>query len=235
IGCRDDIMVYLMHQGLDASMAFSIMEFVRKGRGLKDEWIAEMRKHNVPEWYIDSCKKIKYMFPKAHAAAYVLMAVRIAYFKVHYPIYFYAAYFTVRARDFELKTMIQGKEAIKTRMKEITDQGNDASPKEKNLLTVLHVCLEMYERGYSFQNVDLYRSAAAEFIVEEDSLIPPINAVDGIGTNATYNVVAVREDGEFLSKQDLRERSKISKTVVEYLDQLGCLEGMAEENQLSLF
>src|SRR5699024_9664063 len=131
IGCRDDIMVYLMHQGLDASMAFSIMEFVRKGRGLKDEWIAEMRKHNVPEWYIDSCKKIKYMFPKAHAAAYVLMAVRIAYFKVHYPIYFYAAYFTVRARDFELKTMIQGKEAIKTRMKEITDQGNDASPKEK--------------------------------------------------------------------------------------------------------
>src|SRR5699024_3561463 len=111
IGCRDDIMVYLMHKGLDASLAFNIMEFVRKGRGLKEEWIDEMKKHHVPDWYIESCEKIKYMFPKAHAAAYVLMAVRIAYFKVHYPLYFYAAYFSVRARDFELDTMVKGPEA----------------------------------------------------------------------------------------------------------------------------
>lgn len=235
IGCRDDIMVYLMHKGLEASLAFKIMEFVRKGKGLKDEWITEMKKHNVPDWYIESCKKIKYMFPKAHAAAYVLMAVRIAYFKVHYPIYFYAAYFTVRADDFELDTMIQGANAIRKRIEAITAKGNDASPKEKSLLTVLEISLEMCERGFSFNKVDLYKSSATEFIVDGDSLIPPFNAVDGLGTNAALNIVKAREEGEFLSKEDLRERSKISKTVLEYLDNHGCLEGMAEQNQLSLF
>jgi len=235
IGCRDDIMVYLMHQGLESSLAFKIMESVRKGKGLKDEWIDEMKKNQVPDWYIESCKKIKYMFPKAHAAAYVLMAVRIAYFKVHYPLYFYAAYFSIRARDFELETMIKGPEALRERIKEILAKGNDAPPKEKNVLTVLQVTLEMYERGFSLQNVDLYKSEAAEFIVEDETLIPPFNAVDGLGTNAAFNIVKVREEGEFLSKEDLRDRSKISKTVIEYLDHLGCLEGMAEKNQLSLF
>ncbi|AIF43728.1 PolC-type DNA polymerase III [Virgibacillus sp. SK37] len=235
IGCRDDIMVYLMHKGLEASLAFKIMEFVRKGKGLQDEWITEMKKHGVPDWYIESCKKIKYMFPKAHAAAYVLMAVRIAYFKVHHPIYFYAAYFTVRADDFELDTMIKGSSAIRKRMEEIYAKGNDASPKEKNLLTVLEISLEMCERGYGFNKVDLYKSSATEFIVEEDRLLPPFNAVDGLGTNAALSIVKAREEGEFLSKEDLRERSRISKTVLEYLDNHGCLEGMAEKNQLSLF
>ncbi|RYG73922.1 PolC-type DNA polymerase III [Lentibacillus lipolyticus] len=235
IGCRDDIMVYLLHKGLEASMAFTIMEYVRKGRGLKDEWIEEMKKHGVPDWYIESCKKIKYMFPKAHAAAYVLMAVRIAYFKVHYPIYFYAAYFSVRAGDFELDTMIKGSNEIRKRIEGIMAQGNDASPKEKSLLTVLEVALEMCERGYSFQKVDLYHSKASEFIVDGNSLIPPFDAVDGLGTNAAINIVNAREDGEFLSKEDLRQRSKISKTVLEYLDTHGCLDGMAEKNQLSLF
>ncbi|WP_163971253.1 PolC-type DNA polymerase III [Oceanobacillus halotolerans] len=235
IGCRDDIMVYLMHKGLEASLAFKIMEFVRKGKGLQDEWIEEMKKHDVPDWYIESCKKIKYMFPKAHAAAYVLMAVRIAYFKVHYPIYFYAAYFSVRAGDFELDTMVKGSEAIRSRIETIMEKGNDASPKEKNLLTVLEVALEMCERGFSFQKVDLYRSTASEFVVDGNSLIPPFDAVDGLGTNAAINIVKARDNGEFLSKEDLRERSKISKTVLEYLDNHGCLEGMAEKNQLSLF
>lgn len=235
IGCRDDIMVYLMQQGLEASLAFKIMESVRKGRGLQDEWITEMQKNNVPNWYIESCKKIKYMFPKAHAAAYVLMAVRIAYFKVYYPIYFYAAYFSIRASDFELDTMVRGSDALRKRIKEIKEKGNDASPKEKSLLTVLEVSLEMCERGFSFQRVDLYRSSATEFLVDGDSLIPPFNAVDGLGTNAALNIVKAREDGEFLSKEDLRERSKISKTVLQYLDVHGCLEGMEEENQLSLF
>ncbi|MUK89879.1 PolC-type DNA polymerase III [Ornithinibacillus sp. L9] len=235
IGCRDDIMVYLMHKGLEASLAFKIMEFVRKGKGLQDEWIVEMKKHGVPDWYIESCKKIKYMFPKAHAAAYVLMAVRIAYFKVHYPIYFYAAYFSVRAGDFDLNTMVKGSDAIRKRIEEISLKGNDASPKEKNLLTVLEIALEMSERGFSFQKVNLYKSKASEFIVEGNTLIPPFNAVDGLGTNAAINIVNAREDGEFLSKEDLRERSKISKTVLEYLDNHGCLEGMAEKNQLSLF
>lgn len=235
IGCRDDIMVYLMHKGLEPSLAFQIMEFVRKGRGLKDEWIEEMKKHEVPDWYIESCKKIKYMFPKAHAAAYVLMAIRIAYFKVHYPILFYAAYFTVRASDFELDTMVQGEDALKARIKEINDKGNEASPKEKSLLTVLEVAHEMCVRGFSFQKVDLYKSSATEFLVDGNSLIPPFNAVDGLGTNAAIGIVKAREEGEFLSKEDLRERSKISKTVLEYLEQHGCLNGMAEKNQLSLF
>src|SRR5699024_2323267 len=136
IGCRDDIMVYLMQQGLEASLAFKIMESVRKGRGLKDEWIVVMKSKGVQDWYIESCKKIKYMFPKAHAAAYVLMAVRIAYFKVHYPIYFYAAYFSIRASDFELDTMVQGAESLRNRINSIKSQGNDATAKEKNLLTV---------------------------------------------------------------------------------------------------
>ncbi|WP_079480154.1 PolC-type DNA polymerase III [Halobacillus salinus] len=235
IGCRDDIMVYLMHKGLEPSLAFKIMEFVRKGRGLQDEWIEEMKKHGVPDWYIDSCKKIKYMFPKAHAAAYVLMAVRIAYFKVHYPIYFYAAYFTVRAGDFDLETMVKGSDAIRARIQEIQQKGFDATPKEKNLVTVLELALEMCERGYHFKNVDLYESSATDFIVEGNGLIPPFNAVDGLGTNAAINIVNARKEGEFLSKQDLRERSKISKTVLEYLDNFGCLEGMPDENQLSLF
>ncbi|RDW19515.1 PolC-type DNA polymerase III [Oceanobacillus arenosus] len=235
IGCRDDIMVYLIHKGLEASLAFKIMESVRKGKGLQDEWIVEMRKNNVPNWYIESCKKIKYMFPKAHAAAYALNAIRIAYFKVHYPIYFYAAYFTVRADDFDLETMAKGSEAIRKQIQGIAVKGNDASPKEKNLLTVLELALEMCERGLSFKKVDLYKSSATEFVVDGDSLIPPFNAIDGLGTNAALNIVKAREEGEFLSKEDLRERSKISKTVLEYLDNMGCLEGMEEKNQLSLF
>lgn len=235
IGCRDDIMVYLMHQGLEASLAFQIMESVRRGRGLQDEWVIEMKKHDVPDWYIDSCRKIKYMFPKAHASAYVLMALRIAYFKVHHPILFYAAYFTVRASDFELDTMIKGSNAIRARIEEIYAKGNDASPKEKSLVVVLEIALEMNERGFSFGKVDLYQSSASEFLVEGNQLIPPFDAIDGLGTNAALNIVKAREEGEFLSKEDLRERSRISKTVLEYLDNHGSLAGMEDKNQLSLF
>jgi DNA polymerase-3 subunit alpha (Gram-positive type) len=235
IGCRDDIMVYLMYKGLEPSLAFKITEFVRKGRGLQDEWIEEMSRHGVPDWYIDSCKKIKYMFPKAHAAAYVLMAVRIAYFKVHHPILFYAAYFTVRAGDFDLEIMTRGSGAIRAKIQEIQGKGLDAAPKEKSLLTVLELALEMCERGMSFQKVDLYRSQASEFVVEGDSLIPPFNAVAGLGTNAALNIVKAREDGEFLSKEDLQQRSRLSKTVIEDLDRHGCLQNMPDSNQLSLF
>ncbi|WP_071395303.1 PolC-type DNA polymerase III [Bacillus tuaregi] len=235
IGCRDDIMVYLIYQGLEPSLAFKIMESVRKGKGLTDEMEAEMRKNEVPEWYIDSCKKIKYMFPKAHAAAYVLMGVRVAYFKVHHPILYYAAYFTVRAEDFDLEAMAKGSAAIKVKIDEINGKGLDASTKEKNLLTVLELALEMCERGFSFKNVDLYRSSATEFIIDGHSLIPPFNAIPGLGTNAAYNIVKAREDGEFLSKEDLQQRGKVSKTIMEYLDSQGCLEAMPDQNQLSLF
>ncbi|MCR6107031.1 PolC-type DNA polymerase III [Salipaludibacillus agaradhaerens] len=235
IGCRDDIMVYLIYKGLEDSLAFKIMEFVRKGKGLQEEWIEEMKKHGVPDWYIGSCLKIKYMFPKAHAAAYVLMAIRIAYFKVHHPILFYAAYFTVRADDFELETMTRGSATIRKRIEEIYQKGLEATPKEKSLVTVLELALEMCERGFSFQKVDLYKSKASEFLVDGDSLIPPFNALTGVGTNAAINIEKARENGEFLSKEDLRQRSKITKTVLENLDEHGCLEGMPESNQLSLF
>ncbi|CAM4032668.1 PolC-type DNA polymerase III [Lederbergia lenta] len=235
IGCRDDIMVYLIYQGLDPSLAFKIMEFVRKGKGLDPEWEEEMRKNNVPEWYIDSCKKIKYMFPKAHAAAYVLMAVRIAYFKVHHPLLYYAAYFTVRAEDFDLDAMVRGSETIRARIQEINAKGLEASTKEKNLMTVLELALEMCERNYQFQRVDLYRSSATEFIIDGKTLIPPFNSIPGLGTNAALNIVNSRVDGEFLSKEDLQQRGKVSKTVIEYLDNHGCLESLPDQNQLSLF
>ena len=235
IGCRDDIMVELIYKGLEPALAFQIMEFVRKGRGLKPEWEDEMRKHNVPEWYIDSCKKIKYMFPKAHAAAYVLMALRIAYFKVHHPLMYYAAYFTVRATDYDLVTMTQGSTALREQMKDIHKKGLDATPKEKSLLTVLEIALEMCERGYSFAKPDLYRSHATDFIIDGDSLIPPFNSIPSLGTNVAHTIVEAREDGEFLSKEDLQRRGRVSKTVIEYMDQLGCLEGMPDTNQLSLF
>ncbi|MBB5172039.1 PolC-type DNA polymerase III [Texcoconibacillus texcoconensis] len=235
IGCRDDIMVYLIYKGVEHSLAFQIMEFVRKGKGLKEEWIEEMKKHGVPDWYIGSCLKIKYMFPKAHAAAYVLMAIRIAYFKVHHPILFYAAYFTVRADDFDLDTMTKGSTSIRKRIEEIQEKGFDASPKEKSLVTVLELALEMCQRGLSFQKVDLYRSKATEFVVDGDSLIPPFNALTGVGTNAAINIVKAREEREFFSKEDLRKRAKVTKTVLEHLDDHGCLEGLPDSNQLSLF
>ncbi|WP_100330947.1 PolC-type DNA polymerase III [Bacillus xiapuensis] len=235
IGCRDDIMVYLIYQGLDPAFAFKIMEFVRKGRGLTEEMEEEMRNKKVPEWYIDSCKKIKYMFPKAHATAYVLMAVRIAYFKVHLPLLYYAAYFTVRAEDFDIEAMVRGTAAIRSRLEEINAKGLDASPKEKSLLTVLELALEMTERGFRFQKVDLYRSSADQFVIDGDSLIPPFNAIPGLGTNAAYNIVKARQEGEFLSKEDLQQRGKVSKTIIEYLDQHGCLASLPDQNQLSLF
>lgn len=235
IGCRDDIMVYLIYQGLESSLAFKIMESVRKGKGLTPEMEAAMKEKAVPNWYIESCKKIKYMFPKAHAAAYVLMAVRIAYFKVHFPVLYYAAYFTVRAEDFDVNAMAKGSQSIRAKVDEINSRGLEASTKEKNLLTVMELALEMVERGYSFQKVDLYKSSADQFLIEGNTLIPPFNAIPGLGTNAAKSIVAARAEGEFLSKEDLQQRGRVSKTIIEYMDDHGCLEGMPDANQLSLF
>ena len=235
IGCRDDIMVYLMHNGVEDGLAFNIMESVRKGKGIPDDWQKEMRAEKVPEWYIDSCLKIKYMFPKAHAAAYVLMALRVAYYKVHFPILYYAAYFSVRASDFELVAMCQGKESIKAKMKEITDKGLDASTKEKNVLTVMELANEMVERGMTFKMIDLDKSDAKDFIIEGNSLIAPFRAVPSLGTNVAKQIVEAREDKPFLSKEDLSKRGKVSKTVIEYMNENNVLKGMPDENQLSLF
>lgn len=243
IGCRDDIMVYLMHAGLEPKMAFTIMERVRKGMWLKisDEerngYIEAMRENNVPDWYIESCGKIKYMFPKAHAAAYVLMALRVAYFKVHYPIYYYCAYFSIRAKAFDIKTMSAGLDAVKERMADISNKrkNNEASNVEIDLYTTLEIVNEMLERGYKFGQLDLYRSDATEFIIDGDTLIPPFVAMDGLGENVAKQIVKAREEGEFLSKMELRKRGGVSATLVEKMDEMGILGNMPEDNQLSLF
>lgn len=237
IGCRDDIMLYLIYKaGLDAGLAFKITESVRKGRGLTDEWIEEMKKHNVPKWYIDSCLKIEYMFPKAHAAAYVISAVRTAYFKLYYPIAFYATYFSVRAaEDFDIELCCQGYEAIKAKLIEIEEKGFQASPKEKAMVSVLEMALEMTARGFSFKGIDLYRSDATRFRIEGDALVPPFSSIQGVGENAARNIAAAREEGAFLSIEDFQTKAKATKTVVELLNGMGCFRGLPESNQLSLF
>jgi len=236
IGCRDDIMLYLIYKaGMDAALAFKITESVRKGKGLTDEWIEEMKRCGVPKWYIDSCLRIEYMFPKAHAAAYVISAVRTAFFKVYYPIEYYATYFTVRAEDFDLDLLAQGYDAIYAKIVEIEEKGFNATTKEKNMISPLEMALEMTARGFKFKPLDLYKSDARKFLVDGDSLVPPFSAVGGIGENAARNIAASREDGPFLSIEDFQQRSKASKTIVELLTGMGCFRGLPESNQLSLF
>ncbi|WP_054956111.1 PolC-type DNA polymerase III [Paenibacillus dakarensis] len=236
IGCRDDIMLFLIYKaGMDAGLAFKITESVRKGKGLSQEWIDEMKRCKVPQWYIDSCLKIQYMFPKAHAAAYVISAVRTAYFKLYHPIEYYATYFSVRAADFDIELCCQGYDAILRRIVEIEQLGFQASMKEKSLLPILEMALEMTARGFSFKSIDLYRSDALRFTVDGDSLIPPFSALQGIGDNAARNIAAAKEAGEFLSIEDFQQKAKASKTAVELLTQMGCFRGLPESNQLSLF
>ncbi|MCH4008083.1 PolC-type DNA polymerase III [Companilactobacillus sp.] len=236
IGCRDNIMMDLIHYGMDSQMAFQIMEHVRKGRGIPDDWKQAMKDADVPDWYIKSCLKIKYMFPKAHATAYILMALRIAYFKVHYPLYYYSAYMSVRADDYDLVAMTSGKQAVKNAMQEINNKGMDASTKEKNLLTVLEIANECLERGFNIKMVDLEKSDAFEFkIIDDHTLLAPFNAIPGLGDNVAKQIVAAREEQPFLSKEDLSIRGKVSKTIIEYMSDNHVLDGMPDENQLSLF
>ncbi|MGK0576317.1 PolC-type DNA polymerase III [Macrococcus capreoli] len=235
IGCRDDIMVYLMYAGLEPSLAFKIMESVRKGKGLSEEFEAAMRENNVPEWYLDSCKKIKYMFPKAHAAAYVLMAVRIAYFKVHHPLFYYASYFTVRASDFDLLTMVKDKHTIKATVKDYYARYHDLGKKDKDVLTVLEITNEMAQRGFKVQPISLEKSTAFDFIIEGDTLIPPFIAVPGLGENVAKRIVAARDEGPFLSKEELNKKAGVSQKIIDYLDELGTLRDMPDKAQLSIF
>ncbi len=235
ICCRDDIMIYLIHKGLNPKTSFKIMEDVRKGKGLRDEYTEAMKENNVPDWYIGSCKKIKYMFPKAHAAAYVMMAFRIAWFKIHYPKAFYAAYFTVRADDFDAEMMANGQDKVKVKIREFEQKGNNMTQKEKNVLTILEVSNEMYARGIKFLPIDLYKSDATKFQITDEGIRPPLNALQGLGAAAAQNIVEARNEGEFLSSEELRIRARISKAVIEILQQQGCLRGMPETNQLSLF
>ena len=242
ICCRDDIMIYLMKKGLPPDKSFKIMEAVRKGKVAKgkepkwkDEYIPLMLEHDVPEWYIKSCEKIKYMFPKAHAAAYVTNAFRIAWFKVHIPLAYYAAFFTIRAKAFDAEVMINGKEKVKNKMKEIEMMGNNATPKDKDMYDDLELVLEMYERGLRFLPIDLYKSHATKFQVEGDSLRPPLNSIAGLGNVAAEGIMKARQEEKFMSIDDLKIRSKVGDSVTELLRQFGCLEGMSQSNQLSLF
>ncbi|WP_083273296.1 PolC-type DNA polymerase III [Geosporobacter ferrireducens] len=235
ISTRDDIMNYLIYKGLPPKSAFKIMENVRKGKGLNSADEEIMKQNNVPQWYINSCNKIKYMFPKAHAAAYVMMSFRIAYFKVHYPLAFYATYFTTKASDFDAELVAKGREHVRDKIKELESLGNNASQKEKDLLTVLEVVHEMYCRGFGFCKVDLYESDAERFKISGNNLLPPIRALQGVGENAARSICESRKEGEFISLQHLRESAKLTKTVIETLQTHGCLEGLPDTNQLSLF
>ena len=230
-------MLFRSHFGVNSETSFQIMEHVRKGRGIPDDWQKEMREADVPDWYIGSCLKIKYMFPKAHAAAYVLMALRIAYFKVYFPIIYYAAYFSVRADDFDLVAMAHGKEAVKNAMKQINDKGMDASTKEKNLLTVLEIANEMLERGFKFKMVDINKSDASDWLIMEDgkTLLAPFSAIPGLGLNVAKQIIAAREEKAFLSKEDLAKRGKVSQSIIEFMNEQHVLDDLPDENQLSLF
>ena len=240
ICCRDDIMIYLIKMGLEPNKAFKIMETVRKGKALKDpdKWEgfkSAMKEKDVPDWYIKSCEKIKYMFPKAHAAAYVTNAFRIAWFKVHEPKAYYTAYFTIRADEFDSDIMCHGEERVKNKMKEIDLAGNGATTKDKNMYAILELVMEMYERGINFLPIDLYKSHSTKFRIEEEGIRPPLNSIPGLGTVAAQGIEEAKKDGKFMSIDDLKIRSKVGKSVVELLEKAGCLKGMSQSNQMSLF
>lgn len=234
---RDDIMTYLINKGMDKELSFTIMESVRKGKGLKEEWEPMMLEHNVPDWYIWSCKKIKYMFPKAHAAAYVMMAYRIAYFKVFYPLAYYAAYFSIRAKAFNYETMCQGKEKLQYFMNEYRKkaEAGTIANKETDALSDMKIVQEMYARGYEFEKIDLYKVHANRFQVINGKLMPSLNTIDGLGDNSAIAVVEAVKDGPFLSKDDFRQRTKVSTTNIELMSDLGLFGDLPDSNQLSLF
>lgn len=235
ISTRDDIMNYLIFKGLPPKMSFKIMENVRKGKGITDEWEEEMQKNHVPKWYIESCKKIKYMFPKAHAAAYVMMSFRIAYFKVYRKEAFYAATFTTKVADFDIELISRGKDAVLGRFKELKRDENSLTTKEKDLMTVLELAYEMYQRGVKMKKVDIYRSDSQRFYLEDGEILPPLMSIQGLGMTVAEKIQEEAKKSEFISLEDFRKRTKASKTVVETLINHGCLTNLPETNQLSMF
>ncbi len=232
---RDDIMTYLIGMGLESELSFTIMESVRKGKGLKPEWEEEMEAHNVPDWYIWSCKKIKYMFPKAHAAAYVMMAWRIAYCKVFYPLAYYAAFFSIRATSFSYELMCQGKEKLNYFLADYEKRKETLTKKEQDTIKDMKIVQEMYARGFEFMPMDIFQAQAHLFQIIDGKLMPSLDSIEGLGDKAADAVVEAAKDGPFLSKDDLRQRTKVSKTVIDLMDDLGILGDLPESNQLSLF
>ena len=239
VGCRDDIMLYLISMGLDPRMSFKIMEAVRKGKvkkkGFEDGWEAAMREHNVPDWYIDSLAKIGYLFPKAHAVAYVTMAFRIAWFKVHKPLAFYATFFSIRAKAFDAEYCCAGLDAVKRKIKEI-ENNKDATNVEQDLMVTLEVCYEFYLRGFHFDTIDIYKSDATHFLITENGLLPPFVSVHGLGEAAALATVEQRKGKDFISIEEFSTTcNKLSKTHIEQLKALGAFAGMAETSQVSFF
>lgn len=246
---RDDIMVYLMHKGIEPQVSFQIMEHVRKGKGLqiyKDKKSGKeineeevMHQHNVPDWYIGSCKKIKYMFPKAHAAAYIMMALRVAWYKVYIPLAYYAAYFAIRAKAFNYETMCRGKEKLEYYMADLKRKkaNHEIAKKDEDALGDMKVVQEMYARGFEFMPIDIYKAKAHEFQIIDNKLMPSLDTIEGLGEKAADGLVeaVANQSGPFVSKNELREKSKLSKTVIETMSSLGLLEGMPEDSQLSIF
>ena len=236
ISTRDSIMIYLINKGVEKKKSFTIMEKVRKGKGLTEEDIADMKASDVPDWYIESCQKIKYMFPKAHAAAYVMMAFRIAYFKINYPEAYYASYFSVRAcDDFDYSCMCQGIDVARDAIREIQAKGQEATAKDKNKQTVLEIVVEFYARGFKFCPIDLYRSDAKNFLPTEEGLLPPFSSLQGLGVNAAQSIVEGRKDGEFNTLEELKERTSLGRSLIDLLKENGVLDGIPETNQLCLF
>ncbi len=235
ICCRDDIMIYLINKGVDSALSFTIMESVRKGKGLKPEWETAMRDKEVPEWYIDSCKKIKYMFPKAHAAAYVMMAWRIAYCKINYPLAYYAAYFSIRASAFSYEIMCRGQQHLENVMADYKRRMDTLSKKEQDSYKDMKSVQEMYARGFEFTPIDLFTAHSRNFQIVDGKLMPSFSSIDGLGEKAADAIVEAAKDGPFLSKDDFRQRTKVSKTIVDLMDSLGILGDLPESNQISLF
>lgn len=232
---RDDIMTYLINMGVESSLAFTIMESVRKGKGLRDEWEEAMAAANVPEWYMASCKKIKYMFPKAHAAAYVMMAWRIAYCKINYPREYYCAYFSIRASAFSYEQMCQGQAYLESVMADYDKRKDTLTKKEQDSYKEMKIVQEMYARGFDFTPIDIFKAQARRFQIMDGRIMPSLNSIDGLGEKAADAIVEAAAAGPFLSKDDFRDRTKVSKTVIELMDQLKLLGNLPESNQLSLF
>jgi DNA polymerase-3 subunit alpha (Gram-positive type) len=232
ISTRDDIMNYLIFKGLPPKDSFTIMERVRKGKGLTDENVEQMVENDVPTWYIDSCNTIKYMFPKAHAAAYVMMSFRIAYFKVHHPLAFYTSFFSIKVDDFDAEIMCNGVETVRRKMRELESM-DKLSKKEEDIYTILEVCDEYYSRGLEFEKIDLYVSHSDVFKISGDKLLPPLRSLQGIGENAAKSIVEAASEKEFISVDDIRSRGKANRTAIDALRSHGCLDGMSESNQLS--
>ena len=234
ISARDDIMMYLIHSGIDPLLSFQTMESVRKGKGIKEETVKILREGGIPEWYIEACQKIKYMFPRAHATAYVMMAWRIAYCKVHYPLAFYAAYFSIRAAEFDADVVARGKDYVKKQL-DALEAKEAPDIKEKATIIVLQLAWEMYLRGFFMERVDIYASEAERFVLHEKSLLPPLASLGGVGASAARSIVEARKDGLFTSIEDIKKRTGVSKTCIEALQAHGCLADMDASDQMELF